>query len=450
MDPLLTRNSMRRKLELLPGMLLVFVLIMPVLLTGCDIEPLAGLLNRSQQTTPGMPTAVVITPTPQKTPTTPPPEVSGPMVITIWVPPDMDPAGGSQSASLFQTQLDVFASQNAEVDIIVRVKAQSGPGSLMESLSAATVAATGAVPSLVALPRTDLETAALKGLIYPIDDLSGLMEDPDWYPYARQLAVISDSTFGLPFGGDSLLLVYRPERVGIEPDDWYSMLSLGRPIIFPAADPQAWTTLALYQSAGGTVQNAQRRPVLQSNTLVEVLNLYSDGARQGAFPPWIGQLASDAQAWEAYAEQRGNLLVTWSSRYLTTLPVDSNAIPLPTLGEQDYSLASGWLWAVSDPDPERRAVALRLAEHLVESEYMAGWTAAYGILPPRPAALGSWTNQSLRNLVEPLVLSMQVRPTNDIIASLGPVLQDATIEVIRNQVDPASAAEAAANQLNIQ
>jgi maltose-binding protein MalE len=211
---------------------------MPVLLTGCDIEPLVGLLNRSQQTTPGYADRGRDNAHAKKTPTTPPPEVSGPMVITIcgfhliWIQ-----LGGSQSASLFQTQLDVFASQNAEVDIIVRVKAQSGPGSLMESLSAATVAATGAVPSLVALPRTDLETAALKGLIYPIDDLSGLMEDPDWYPYARQLAVISDSTFGLPFGGESLLLVYRPERVGIEPDDWYSMLSLGRPIIIPAADP---------------------------------------------------------------------------------------------------------------------------------------------------------------------------------------------------------------------
>jgi multiple sugar transport system substrate-binding protein len=190
--------------------------------------------------------------------------------------------------------------------------------------------------------------------------------------------------------------------------------------------------------------------VLQANTLTEVLDLYSDGARQGAFPPWVGQLQSDEEAWEAYEEQRANLLVTWSSRFLTTLPVDSNAIPLPALGEQSYSLASGWLWAVSDPDPERRAVALRLAEHLVQSEYLAEWTAAYGILPPRPAALDDWTNQSLRNLVEPLVQSMQIRPTNDITAALGPVLRDAAVDVIRNQVDPATAAESAANQLNIQ
>jgi multiple sugar transport system substrate-binding protein len=450
MDPLHTRNSLWRKFELLPSILLGFMLIIPLLISGCDVEPLVGLLNRSPQATPGAATPVAVTPIPLPTPTLPPTEASGPLEITVWVPPEMDPLEGNQSAILFQAQLDAFALQNAEVEIKVRVKAQSGPGSLMESLSAATVAATEAVPSLVALPRTDLETAALKGLIYPIDDLTSLMEDSDWYPYARQLAVISDSTFGLPFGGESMLLVYRPERVGIEPDDWYSMLSLGRPIIIPAADPHGLATLALYQSAGGAVQNAQRRPVLQVNTLTEVLNLYSDGARQGAFPPWVGQLQSDAEAWEAYEEQRANLLVTWSSRFLTTLPVDSNAVPLPTLGEQNYSLASGWLWAVSDPDPERRDVALRLAEHLVQSEYLAGWTAAYGILPPRPAALDDWTNQSLRNLVEPLVQSMQIRPMNDITAALGPVLRDAAVDVIRNQVDPATAAESAANQLNIQ
>jgi multiple sugar transport system substrate-binding protein len=444
------RKSLRRKVELLPGILLILLVVFPLLLSGCDAETLSSWLERPQQTTPGLETPLPATPIPQRSPTPAPPEIAESMVITLWVPPQMDPASGSQSAILFQAQLDSFIAENPDIELNVRVKAESGPGSLMDSLLAATVAATQAVPSLVALPRTDLETAALKGLIYPVDNLTSLMEDPDWYPYARQLAIISDNTFGLPFGGDSLLLMYRPERVGIEPDDWYAMLSLGRPIIFPAADPHAIVTLGLYQSAGGAVQNAQRRPVIQVNTLVEVLNLYSDGARQGAFPPWIGQLQNDVMAWEAYEEQRANMLVTWSSRYLTTLPVDSNAAPLPSLGEQDYSVASGWLWAVSDPDPERRAAAVRLAEHLVESEYLADWTAASGLLPPRPTALENWPNQSLRTLIEPLVLSMQVRPTNDIAAPLGPVLQVAVLDVIRNQIDPTSAAEAAADLLNIQ
>jgi multiple sugar transport system substrate-binding protein len=450
MEPVTPQKQLRRKTEIIPGILAILVIALPLLLSGCDIGSLSALLDRPPQDTPGAPTAAVAVPTPQRSPTPPPPEVSQPLVITLWVPPEMDPLGGSQSAVLFQAQLDTFTEQNPDISLIVRVKAASGPGSLMESLSAATVAATQAVPSLVALPRSDLESAALKGLIYPIDDLSALMEDPDWYPFARQLAVVSDSTFGLPFGGDSLLLIYRPERVGIKPDDWYSILSLGRPVIFAASDPYGTATLALYQSAGGAVQNAQRRPVLHINPLTEVLGLYSDGARQGAFPAWVGQIQSDEQAWQTYLDQRSNMVISWSSRFLSNLPVDSNAAPLPSLGEQSFSYATGWVWSVSDPDPERRAVAVRLAEHLVESEYLAGWTSSFGLLPPRPAALEMWPNQSLRTLVEPLVFSMQVRPTNDIAAALGPVLQDATLDVIRNQADPASAAEAAAEQLTIQ
>ncbi|MEN4042252.1 MAG: extracellular solute-binding protein [Anaerolineaceae bacterium] len=441
------RKLPRRRSAAIPGILLAW-LAAAWLLAGCDLQPLSTLFERPQPVVPAAELPVVATPTPQHTPTPEPPQPADPMALTLWVPPEMDPRGGSQSAILFQSRIDSFVARNPGIEVRVRVKAQSGPGSLMEGLSAATVAATRVVPSLVALPRSDLETAALKGLVYPLDDLTNLMEDLDWYPYARQLAVIANSTFGLPFGGESLLLVYRPERIGIEPNDWYALLGLGRPIAFPADDPSGVVTLALYQSAGGIVQDAQRRPVLQTNSLTEVLTLYSDGARQGAFPPWVGQLQSDDQAWEAFTAQRANMLLTWSTRYLTHLPVDSKAVPLPSLGEQPFSLATGWLWAVSDPDPARRAVAVRLAEYLVESEYLADWTAAAGKLPPRPAALENWLNQSLRALVEPLALSMQVRPTNDIMAALGPVLHDAAQDVIRHQVEPAVAAEAAAYQLN--
>jgi hypothetical protein len=115
------------------------------------------------------------------------------------------------------------------------------------------------------------------------------LEDSDWYPYARQLVTIQDNVFGYPFGGDALVLVYRPERTGITPSDWDSVLSLGRSVIFAAGDPHNSVSLVLYQSAGGIVENAQRRPVLQADPLANVLSLYTEGASRGTFPPgwWI-------------------------------------------------------------------------------------------------------------------------------------------------------------------
>ncbi len=423
-----------------------------LLLASCSSLPsLAGLLP-GQPTSlpkPGTPAAETETvPAPTTTPA--PSPTPGPLVLTLWVPPQMDPNSGSESAQLLQERVNAFIHANPGVEVRLRVKALSGPGGLLESLTTATAAAPAAVPALVALPRVDLETAALKGLIYPLDGLSKVMDDPDWYPYAVQLSQVEGSTFGLPVGGDAMVLMYRPEKVGITPTNWASVLSLGRPVIIPAGDPQSIATLALYQSAGGTVQNDKRQPTLNSAILAEVLQLYANGAKSGCFPYWLAQYSSDKDAWQAYREQRANFLVTWSSQYLNELPVDSSAIPLPSLGETSYAFSTGWLWSVSDPDPERRETSIRLAEFLTSSDFLAKWTPASSLLPARPSSMTAWPDQSQTSLVENIVQSAQVLPSNDLVASLGPVLQDATLQIIKNQVDPTQAADTAAERLNVQ
>ncbi|RPH57050.1 MAG: hypothetical protein EHM81_12165, partial [Chloroflexi bacterium] len=96
------------------------------------------------------------------------------------------------------------------LQIEVRVKAESGPGNLLNSLSATRAAAPSILPDLVALSRADLEAATANGLLHSLDGLTTLPDDPDWYPYARQMAHIQNTTFGLPFAGDALVLVgYR-------------------------------------------------------------------------------------------------------------------------------------------------------------------------------------------------------------------------------------------------
>ncbi len=334
------RARVKSTRALKPALLLSLIML---LLAGCStLQPLIDLLP--QQSTPapnpGTPVAkTVIAPTPTNTPE--PSPTPGPQVLTLWVPPQMDPAGGSQSAQLLQERLDEFAHANPDVIVRVRVKALTGPGGLLELLSAATAAAPDAVPSLVALPRTDLETAALKGLIYPLDGLSDVMNDPDWYSYAQQLAQVENSIFGLPFGGDALVLMYRPEKIGITPTDWPSVISLGRPVIFPAADTQSLVTLALYQSLGGTVQNDKRHPALEVDPLTKVLQLYASGAQAGCFPYWLAQYASDKDAWQAYGEQRANFMVTWASQYLTELPADFERHSDALVGRGSFRLRFG-------------------------------------------------------------------------------------------------------------
>jgi ABC-type glycerol-3-phosphate transport system substrate-binding protein len=452
------------------------VLASTVLLSGCDFSSLADLIPQKQTVSVGSATAIPANAgsasgatanaptTPQTTGTALPasslPAASsvpaantgtetpgGPQVLTIWVPPQYDPNNGTRAGSILQNRLTAFTQAHPGVEIRVRVKAESGTGGLLDSLSAASVAAPGALPSLVALSRSDLETAALKGLIYSLDGLTQFKDDPDWYDFAKEMAMIQGSTFGLPFGGDALLLMYRPEKIGTPSSDWRTVLALGQPVAFPADDSQALVTLDLYRSAGGAIEDNQHRPALESQALEQVLQFYLDGARNGSFPAWLSQYQTDGQTWEAFREGRANLMIGWSSRYLAELPADVNAVPLPSLGSSDYTMATGWMWAVSDPSPQRQALSAELADFLVQSEPLAAWTAAAGMLPTRPTALAAWSNQSLKATLSRVVLSAKMIPANDLTTSLGPTLHDATIQIVKNQADPIQVAEMAVEKL---
>jgi len=418
-------------------------------LTGCGVD-LAGWL----QVNPTASAPAVVQPTDTPAPTqqatrSAPATPSGPQTLVIWVPPAFDPTANTSAAERLRARLAAFELENVGFKVLVRVKAATGPGGMIDSLSAATAAAPSTLPALVALPRTDLETAALKGLIFPLDGLTHAVDNADWYPYARQLALIQGAAFGLPFAGDGMLLLYRPTRLTTPPADWAGIIKASLPLAFPAADSQSLTTLLLYLSAGGQIKDSQGRPILQAEPLAKVLKQYSAGQQTGVFPIWLAQYQTDGQAWQAYREQRTHLVITWSSRYLADLPADTVAVPIPAMGGQPFTLATGWLWAVSEPQPERRAAAVRLAEYLVTSDFLSQWASAAGYIPTRPSALSSWSNQGLRALLSPVALAAQVRPSNDVLLGLGPVLQEATLQVIKQQGDPVQTAQVAVERLAV-
>lgn len=369
--------------------------------------------------------------------------------ITLWVPPQFDPSGSDAAAQLLQSRLAEFSRQYPAYTVKVRIKATSGPASLLNSLSAASAAAPLAVPSLILLTRSDLEAAAVKGLIFPMDQQQAAIDEADWFNYARQLSLIQGSSFGLPFAGDVLLLVYRPGKVNPPGDGWPGILRQGRPMAFPAGDPQAMLTLNLYLSLGGQITDPQGRPILQPELLAKVYQLYADGALQGVIPGWLASYSTDDAAWEAYRQQSADWLITWSSRYLREMPADSAALPLPALGDQPVNLSTGWVWALSDLIPERRPAAIQLAEFLTSGDFLARWTVSAGALPVRPSSLEAWPNQSVRTLLSPIITVARPKPANDVLTSLGPILSDGSLQVIKRQSDPLTAAQSAAERLTI-
>lgn len=423
--------------------LLIF-LVIALLAVSCSGINLTDLISTPESTATGTPTQTATLPLPGATRTP-----AGPTVLRLWVPPQFDPNAGSPAGGLLQARLEEYAARRPDVRVEVRVKATDGPGGVLDALSSANAAAPLALPDLVLLSRGQLETAALKGLLFPVDGLTTWLEAEDWFPYAQQLARVQNSTFGLPFAGDALVVLYRAADVKTPPRDWDAVLETAHSFAFPAADVRALFTLAQYQATGARIQDDEGRPVIEEAPLAEVLRFYLDGETAGLLPVWLTQLTTDEEAWQAYVDARASMVNTWASRYLGTLPGDTSAEPMFTREGVSFTLADGWVWALANPQADRHSLSVDLAEFLTEGEFLAGWTAESGYLPPRGDALSGWSNASLRGLAQRVIESAVVLPPNDVLAAVGPVLQEAVLNVLRQESDPETAAREAAERLGV-
>lgn len=423
-------------------------LVAVLLLSACESLPfeLPWLANDAPTPTKASDEVGEVTPTPDTTfavEETPQPVTS----LTIWVPPEMDPGLETQASILFSNRLDAFSEANNGIEISVRVKAASGVGGLLDALTASSSAAPGTLPDIIALSRPDMETAALKGLIISLDGMTDVPDDPDWFSFTREMALIQGSTFGLPFTADALALVYRPESIPEFPTTWSGIYEEDLVLAFPTEHDQSLYPMALYLAEGGALQDPQRRPMLEVEPLAEVFRLFEVGVESGTFPEWLNQYQTFGQVWTAFRDGQVDLAVAWVSNFLQERPEDALMMPLIPGSEGAVSLGTGMSWAVATPEAHRHPLALALAEFLVELDYLASWSLAAGYMPTRPSALDGWQNQTIRTTVSQIALMTSLRPSNDVVLILGSVMRDGTRQIMQSLVDPAQAAQMAVESL---
>ena len=149
------------------------------------------------------------------------------------MPPEFDPQSGTEAGDLFHNRLDEFINAHPGLTIDVRVKAATGPGGLLDSLSTTSAAAPAAIPSLVVLSRTEMETAALKGLVYPWAGMVKTSDNGGRLSLRQTWETFQGTNYGLAFSGDALVMVFRPLQVGYAPTSWNEYLARGYPVDFP-------------------------------------------------------------------------------------------------------------------------------------------------------------------------------------------------------------------------
>ena len=387
---------------------------------GCaSLEP---FLNSLLTPTPAPTQRATSTPTAVAT-ATPLVEEASP-ILRVWLPAQFDPAAETPSAKLLSQRLASFETQHPGLKIEVRLKKADADGEILNDLSITGAAAPGVLPDLILLSRPDLEAAALKGLLHPMDGLSTLLDDPNWYAYAQQLGHIQTTGYGLPFMGNALVMVYYPALGTLV--SWDNVLSSKGQLVFPAGNPDGLVGLSLYASAGGQIVDSQGSPALDEEVLTQVLTLIEDGRSKKVFPPSLANVTNESQALQIYRTGVANKAITWILNYH---PDSDGAIaPLPGLEESSFSYATGWIWALAGSDQKNQQMAVNLAEYLVAEDFITEWTRATGYLPTRPSSVkeGDRTMSAILDSAHPI-------PSSDVLAVLGPLMQEAMTRVLNGE-----------------
>lgn len=394
-----------------------------------------------------------LTPTqePESSPTPlPVPQVTqvsaDPVSLRVWLPPDFNPGGDNPAGTLLQNRLNEF-QQGREMRVEVRIKGLEGEGGMINALTTANSVAPLALPDVVVISRAMLEKAALKGLLYPFDTSGGLVRDADWFDYSRQLADIQGNTYGVPFAGDALVLVYRTKSIAKPSRTWDGVFASRYTLLFPAGDPEASIPIAQYLASGGTLQDAEGKPEFDLAILTTVFSIFERAQNGEQMPYWLTQYETEDQAWKAYLENRAPAVLTWLSNYLHTLPQDSEATIMPTITGDEYTLVRGWNWALTSSDPSRRKAAAELVKFMVESKFSAHWTETAGYLPVQVSALNLWENEKLKALAERITASAHDAPPSDITGVISPIFRDEITRILKNQSDGTQAAQDAVKKL---
>ena len=370
----------------------------------------------------GTPTPLPTEPT-QSTTGQPEPAVAEPRILRLWLPPQFNPNANNSSAELLKERLNNFEAAHPGLEIDVRIKAESGEADLLNSLSVTSMAAPSALPDLVALPRHGLVSASQKGLVQPLEEFTRELQNPEWYPYARELGEIDGTTYGLPFAGDALVIVYRPELVWIK--NWDDILLSDSQLVFSGADPQAEVALSLYASAGGELTDAQGNPTLDQDILIEVLDLFSRGRGVSLFPDAAWNITNDEQVLQEYRSRRTEMAILHYSRYRAAQ--DGLFQPLMSLSEEPYfTFAGGWMWAMTGAVADNESLSVELAEYLTNEEFLTSWINETGYLPTRRFAEGEELDDSTAAVIE----ASQPIPSQDTLLVLGPLMQNAVVRVL--------------------
>lgn len=394
---------------------------------------------------------VTPSPTPQPSPTPlPPTPVTSRPGLVVWWPTELMPAPDSVAGGAILTVLETYRAEN-DLSLQLRVKRLIGTGSIMSTLRTADNVAPAALPDVALLSRATLIDAAASALIYPLDDLTAATLTRDLYPRAVPLGQVQNTVYGVPLALVVQHAAYRHSAFERSPDTFRAVLEASRPFALTIGKEigASDTLLIQYLEAGGRLLTEQGQPTLDAPALRDVLNFYASALENGQITPASLDYTTPAATWNALTTGNVSLAQVDSSTFLRQRADHAGISPsiLPTEGGGALTMLEGWLWVITTSDPERQAAAAAFITWMMETEQQTAITEALQILPSQPESLESRADTAYAILIDRLLGSSRALISERVTATTAAALQEALVAVLRDDLSPDAAANAAVERV---
>jgi hypothetical protein len=186
-------------------------------------------------------------------------------------------------------------------------------------------------------------------------------------------------------------------------------------------------------AANGKLVADTGTPILQSSPLLKAFAIMNDGTQTGAFPYWLSQFTSFDQSWQAFINHQAGYSINWASQYLQNQPANVSISLTPKVGNNQVSLARGWIWAIP-AQSVNQPYNIELLNYFSDPEFINAWGKDSGYLPVRETGLLLWQNENLAPTIADLVHTALNVPSAGITHITNPILESSLIQVIKKQV----------------
>jgi len=350
--------------------------------------------------------------------------------LVVWLPEEFSVTNASKAADIFKQHVKDFERQYPGTEVVLRVKAATGEGNILDSLYYTKIAASQALPQLALLSQDDMENAAEQALLLPVEDFISENEPLTYFPYAQEISRWKGVRYGFPFVGDALVGLADGSFSDLEFTTWKEVQAKHTPLYFAANSPQAMLTLSQYLSTGASLVDEQGNVSIDYDQLRNVFIIFTQNGNQRIFQKNFSSFSSEEEIWPLLQNGDIHWEINWYSKIGQSGGMDLRAFPIPSLGADAYVSAKGWLWTIVNRDGEVAEIVPAFIAFFNNPQFLAEFSQASGYLPVSPESLALYESSANYGQLSRILNAAHRLPANNLVAQVGPILRDATVMVL--------------------